>query len=50
MEGRRMFGVDYGSLGCFLQVILLIVGGLFFVCVLFYKIFQELLEEGSYLG
>jgi hypothetical protein len=45
-----MSGVDYGSLGCFLQVIPLIVGGLFLVCVLFYKIFQDLLEEGCYLG
>jgi hypothetical protein len=40
MDKREISGVDCGSLGYFLQVILLIVGGLFLVCVcvLFHKI------------
>jgi hypothetical protein len=48
MDG--MSGVNCGNLGCFLQVVLLGTGGLFFVCVLFHKIFQNFLEESGYLG
>jgi hypothetical protein len=46
MYWMEVSGVGYGSLGCFLQVVPLIAGGLFLVCVgvLFYKILQDLLE------
>jgi hypothetical protein len=50
VDGKEASEVGYGSLGCFLQEVLLVVGGLFLVCVLFHKILQDFLEEGGYLG
>jgi hypothetical protein len=46
MNRKGISGVDCGSLGYFLQEVPLIVGWLFLVCVcvLFYKILQDLLE------
>jgi hypothetical protein len=45
-----MSGVGCEVLERFLQEVLLGVGGLFVYSVLFHKIFQEFLEESSYLG
>jgi hypothetical protein len=50
VDGKKMFEVGCGSLGCFLQEVPLSTGRLFFVCVLFYKILQEFLEESGYLA
>jgi hypothetical protein len=48
--GQGVVVVGYEVLGCFLQEVPLVVGGLFLVCVLFYKVLQDFLEEGGYLG